>query len=111
MTRTLIALVRDHPSALNRTVSLIRRRGYRIERLMVGRAEQPGFSHVSVEVDADNVAHVVEQLRRIIDVINVAEVRNDLVAEWADASNAWGTCSMPGPYHWQADGADDHDTQ
>ena len=90
MTRTLVALVRDDPSVLNRTVSLIRRRGYTIDRLVVDRSEQPGMSRVTVAVDAENVDHVVEQLRRLIDVVTVGEIAD------------------PQSFHWQADGADDH---
>jgi len=90
MTRTLVALVRDHPAVLNRTVSLIRRRGYNIDRLLVVRSDQPGMSRVTMAVDTDNVSHVMEQLRRLIDVVAVNEV------------------SEHQSYHWQADGADDH---
>jgi acetolactate synthase small subunit len=90
MTRTLVALVRDHPSVLNRAVSVIRRRGYNIDRLLVVPSEQAGMNRVTVDVDTDNVSHVVEQLRRLIDVVTVSEM------------------TEPQSYHWQADGADDH---
>ena len=88
MTHTVVALVRDHPAVLNRTVSLIRRRGYNIDHLVVARSDQPGFSRVSVAVEADNVTHIVEQLRRLIDVITVE--------------------SYTQSFHWQGDGADHH---
>ena len=90
MTRTFVALVRDHPAVLNRTVSLIRRRGYSIDRLLVVPSDQPGMNQLTVAVDADNVSHVMEQLRRLIDVVAVNEVSDHQ------------------SYHWQADGADNH---
>jgi acetolactate synthase small subunit len=111
MTRTLVALVRDHPAVLNRTVSLIRRRGYHIDRLVVSRTDQPGMSRITVAIDGDNAHHVVEQLRRLIDVVAVGEVADEAADGWSGASAMWSACSMPATpqsYHWQADGADDH---
>ena len=113
MTHTVVALVRDHPAVLNRTVSLIRRRGYTIDRLVVARSDQPGISRVTVAVDGENVTHVVEQLRRLIDVVTVGEIADEAADGWSGTTAVWSACSMPSTpspqsYHWQADGADHH---
>lgn len=111
MTHTLVALVRDYPAVLNRAVSLIRRRGYNIDRLVVTRSDQPGISRLTVAVDAANVTHVVEQLRRLIDVVSVQEVADEAADGWSGTSAVWNACSMPAAsesYYWQADGADHH---
>ena len=98
MTHTLVALVRDRPAVLNRAVSLFRRRGITIEQLVVNRTEQPGVNKMTVSVDAQNVDQVVEQLRRLIDVLTVREVATESATEHSER------------HHWQADGADGNDT-
>ena len=99
MTHTLVALVRDRPAALSRAVSLFRRRGFTIEQLVVTRTEQPGVNRITVDVDAENIDQLVEQFRRLIDVLTVRKVSRDSASE----RNAFS-----GPHHWQADGANDH---
>jgi acetolactate synthase-1/3 small subunit len=99
MTHTLVALIRDRPAALNRAVSLFRRRGFTIEQLLVTRTEQPGVNRVTVDVDAENVDQLVEQLRRLIDVLTVRKVTSDSTGDRG---------AFSGPHHWQADGADDY---
>lgn len=99
MTHTLVALVRDRPAALNRAVSLFRRRGFTIEQLLITRSEVPGVNRVTVDVDAENIDQLVEQLRRLIDVLTVRKVSGDSTGD---------TTAFAGPHHWQADGADDH---
>jgi acetolactate synthase I/III small subunit len=103
MTHTLVALVRDRPAALNRAVSLFRRRGFAIEQLLVTRSEQPGVNRVTVDVDAENIDQLVEQLRRLIDVLTVRKVTG--VSDGDRRSFA----DPAAPLHWQADGATDHD--
>ena len=98
MTHTLVALVRDRPAVLNRAVSLFRRRGFTIEKLVVNRTEQPGVNRMTVSVDAKNVDQVVEQLRRLIDVLTVREVASESATDRSEK------------HHWQADGADGNDT-
>jgi acetolactate synthase I/III small subunit len=99
MTHRLVALVRDRPAALNRAVSLFRRRGFTIEQLLITRTEQPGVNRVTVDVDAENIDQLVEQLRRLIDVLTVRKVTSDSTSDRG---------AFAGPHHWQADGADDH---
>lgn len=99
MTHTLVALVRDRPEALNRAVSLFRRRGFMIEQLLVTRTEQPGVNRITVDVDAHNVDQLVEQLRRLIDVLTVRRVTSDATGDRS---------TIAAPLRWQADGASDH---
>jgi len=101
MTHTLVALVRDRPAALNRAVSLFRRRGFTIEQLLVTRTEQPGVNRITVDVDAENVDQLVEQLRRLVDVLTVRRLTGD-------AAGDKGANAFTGPHYWQADGANDH---
>ena len=71
MKHTLTALLQDHPGALNRAVSLFRRRGYNIETLTVGGSETVGISRLTLVVEADDIDKVVKQLDRLIDVWQV----------------------------------------
>lgn len=100
MRHTLVALVRDRPAALNRAVSLFRRRGFAIEQLLVKRSEQPGVNRVTVDVDTDNIDQLVEQLRRLVDVLTVRKL--SAVGDGPDRG------AFTGPHYWQADGANDH---
>jgi acetolactate synthase I/III small subunit len=99
MTHTLVIETRDDPTALNRVVSLFRRRGFPIEQLLIRPTEQPGVNRITVDVDAENVEQLLEQLRRLIDVITAQKITGDSTAERG---------AFAGPHHWQADGADDH---
>jgi acetolactate synthase-1/3 small subunit len=99
MTHTLIALVRDRPAALNRAVSLFRRRGYTIQQLLIKRTEQPGVNRITVDVDAENIDQLVEQLRRLVDVLTVRKITGDSTGDRSP---------FAGPHYWQADGANDH---
>jgi len=77
---TIMALVQDHPGVLHRVVSLIRRRGYNIESLTVGRCEMPGVSRMTLVVDAD-VEQVTKQLNRLVEVLKVQDVTHDRTVE------------------------------
>jgi acetolactate synthase I/III small subunit len=68
---TLQALLRDHPGALNRAVSLFRRRGYNIDSLAVAGTDVPGISRMTLVVDVPDVEKVVKQLDRLIDVLQI----------------------------------------
>ena len=76
---TLVALLEDRPGALNRVVSLFRRRGFNIESLTVGHTETPGISRLTMVVDGATtiVEQVVKQLYKIIDVIKVSDITDD----------------------------------
>ena len=76
MNRTLIALVEDKPGVLNRVASLFRRRAFNIESLTVGHTEQPGVSRMTIVVDSDrtDVQKVAQNLRKLVNVIQVEDV-------------------------------------
>src|SRR5438105_10923055 len=98
MTHTLVAMVRDRPAVLNRAVSVLRRRGVVIDQLVLDRTEQPGVNRMTVSVDTNNVDQVVEQLRRLIDVLTVRKVGGGPTTESGNT------------HHFQADGVDEHVT-
>ncbi|ABX07080.1 acetolactate synthase, small subunit [Herpetosiphon aurantiacus DSM 785] len=79
MKHTLVALLRDQPGVLNRSVSLFRRRGFNIESLTVGHTETPGISRMTLVVDGDttSVEQVIKQLYKLIDVLKVSDVSQD----------------------------------
>jgi acetolactate synthase-1/3 small subunit len=70
---TIIALVHDRPGVLHRIVTLLRRRGYNIISLAVGRSETAGVSRTTLVVDVADVTQVVKQLDRLVEVIGVAD--------------------------------------
>ena len=73
---TFIVHVEDLPGALNRVVSLFRRRVVNIDSLTVGRTEKPGVSRITLVVHADaNAARLLEaNLYKLVDVIDVQDV-------------------------------------
>ena len=78
---TIVALMQDRPGVLHRAVSLLRRRGYNIESLAVGRSETPGVSRMTLVVEAEDVEQVVKQLYRLIEVLKVNDVTNSPTVE------------------------------
>lgn len=80
MKHTIVALLQDHPGVLHRVVSLIRRRGFNIDSLTVGRCEIPQVSRMTLVVDAD-VDQVTKQLNRLIEVLRVHDVTQDPTVE------------------------------
>ena len=76
MESTLIALVEDKPGVLNRVASLFRRRAFNIESLAVGHTESPGISRMTIVVDSDrtDVQKVVQNLYKLVNVIQVEDV-------------------------------------
>lgn len=74
---TLIALLQDRAGVLHRTVTLLRRRGFNIASLAVGRSEVPGISRMTLVVDATDASQVVMQLDRLVEVIGVTDVTNE----------------------------------
>ena len=78
---TFIVSVEDLPGALNRVVSLFRRRVFNIDSLTVGRTEKPGVSRITLVVRADaNAARLLEaNLYKLVDVIDVHDVTTEPV--------------------------------
>ncbi len=77
---TLIVLVEDRPGAVDRVVGVMRRRRANMQTLVLGRSEQPNVARVTVTVNDSEVAidHLVEQLRKIVDVQHVYNVTSRL---------------------------------
>lgn len=77
--RVISVLLEDHPGALFRVTGLIRRRGFNIDTLAVGPSEQPGFSRMTLTVDAGR-AHtdqVAKQISKLEEVREVADITED----------------------------------
>lgn len=77
-THTLVVLVDDRPGAIDRVVGAFRRRRANMQTLVLGRSEQPEVVRVTVEVTDTEVGvdHLVEQLRKIVDVKQVINLSN-----------------------------------
>lgn len=71
---TLIALVNDRPGAVDRVVSLFRRRRANMQTLILGRSEQPQVIRLTVKVTDSEVGigHLIEQMRKLVDVQQVS---------------------------------------
>jgi acetolactate synthase-1/3 small subunit len=79
MQATFVVHMEDRPGVLNRVASLIRRRGFNIESVTVGRTETPGLSRMTLVVDTDEAA--VARLRSNLDkLVNVRRVQDVTLA-------------------------------
>lgn len=67
------ALVEHRPGVLHSISNMFRRRGFNIESISVGEAEQPDLARMTITIRGDEalVEQVVKQLRKIISVIRV----------------------------------------
>jgi acetolactate synthase-1/3 small subunit len=74
--RTFIVHVEDRPGALNRIVSLFRRRTYNIDSLTVGRTERPEVSRITlvVHIDEGAAGRLAANLYKLLDVLEVKDV-------------------------------------
>lgn len=75
----LVALVENKPGVLNRVANLFRRRNFNIDSLTVGRTHRSYISRLTVVVDATrgDVYRIAANLRKLINVIDVATVSNE----------------------------------
>jgi len=73
---TLIMLVNDRPGSVDRVVGLLRRRRANMQTLVLGQSERPDVVRIAVGVNDSNVGveQLVEQLRKIIDVVHVSNL-------------------------------------
>ncbi len=73
---TIVVHLEDEPGALNRVVSLFRRRGYNIESLSVGHTEEAKISRMTLAVrgEDDIVEQLTKQLYKLLEVIKVTDV-------------------------------------
>ena len=70
---TLVISVEDRPGSVDRVIGLLRRRRANMQTLVLGRGEQPAMVRITVLVNDSEIAleHLVEQMRKIVDVKQV----------------------------------------
>ncbi len=76
MKHTLSVLVEDEAGVLTRIAGLFARRGYNIESLAVGPAEQVGVSRITMVVPGDEstIEQLTKQLYKLINVLKVQDI-------------------------------------
>lgn len=79
--RTVVALMQNRPGILNRTVGLLRGRNAGLRSLAIGESEVAGVARLTVVVDVDDADHVVKQLNRLIEVLEVKDVTHTPIVE------------------------------
>jgi acetolactate synthase-1/3 small subunit len=73
---TLIVLVNDRPGAVDRVVGILRRRRANMQTFVLGRSELPDTVRITVSVTDSEVGidHLIEQLRKTVDVRQVVNL-------------------------------------
>lgn len=76
---TIVVLLEDEPGALNRVVSLFRRRGFNIESLSVGHTEESSISRMTLCVIGEDaiVEQMIKNLYKLLEVIKVTDVTSE----------------------------------
>lgn len=76
---TLIVWLEDEPGALNRVVSLFRRRSFNIESLSVGQTEEQNISRMTFVVSGEDsdIEQMTKQLYKLLEVIKVLDVTDE----------------------------------
>ena len=76
MKHTLSVIVEDEAGVLSRIASLFARRGFNIESLAVGPAEQEGVSRITMVVPGDDriIEQLTKQLYKLVNVIKVQDL-------------------------------------
>jgi acetolactate synthase I/III small subunit len=76
MKHTLSVLVEDESGVLSRMSGLFARRGFNIESLAVGPAEQSGRSRVTMVVDGDehSIEQLTKQLYKLVNILTVLDI-------------------------------------
>jgi acetolactate synthase-1/3 small subunit len=76
MKHTLSVLVEDEAGVLTRIAGLFARRGFNIESLAVGPAEQVGISRITMVVPGDEstIEQLTKQLYKLINVLKVQDI-------------------------------------
>lgn len=74
--QTISVLVEDEAGVLTRIAGLFARRGFNIESLAVGSAEQSGVSRITMVVPGDEkvVEQLIKQLYKLISVLKVQDI-------------------------------------
>ena len=76
MKHTISVLVEDEAGVLTRIAGLFARRGFNIESLAVGPAEQNGISRITMVVPGDDliIEQLIKQLYKLINVLKVQDI-------------------------------------
>lgn len=76
MKHTLSVLVEDEAGVLTRIAGLFARRGFNIESLAVGQAEQEGVSRITMVVPGDDrvIEQLTKQLYKLVNVLKVQDI-------------------------------------
>ncbi|NEO32095.1 MAG: acetolactate synthase small subunit [Symploca sp. SIO3C6] len=76
MKHTLSVLVEDEAGVLTRIAGLFARRGFNIESLAVGSAEQFGISRITMVVPGDerSIEQLTKQLYKLVNVLKVQDI-------------------------------------
>ena len=79
MRHILSVLVRNHAGVLSHVAGLFTRRSYNIESLVAGETEDPNISRITIVVAGDEsvLEQVSKQLRKLVDVISVSDLKFD----------------------------------
>lgn len=77
MRKMISILVRNHPGVLSHVSGLFARRGYNIESIAAGVTENPEVTRITIVVSGDEaiLEQVTKQLRKLIDVIKVQDLK------------------------------------
>ena len=78
MKYTLSVLVEDESGVLSRISGLFARRGFNIESLAVGPAEQSGISRITMVLPGDSrtIEQLTKQLYKLVNVLKVQDITN-----------------------------------
>jgi acetolactate synthase-1/3 small subunit len=78
MKYTLAVLVEDESGVLSRISGLFARRGFNIESLAVGPAEQIGISRITIVLSGDprTIEQLTKQLYKLINILKVQDITN-----------------------------------
>ena len=78
MRHTLSVLVEDESGVLTRIAGLFARRGFNIESLAVGPAEQQGVSRITMVVPAEDttIEQLTKQLYKLVNILRVQNITN-----------------------------------
>jgi acetolactate synthase-1/3 small subunit len=78
MKYTLSVLVEDESGVLSRISGLFARRGFNIESLAVGPAEQIGISRITMVLSGDprTIEQLTKQLYKLINILKVQDITN-----------------------------------
>lgn len=81
--RIISVLLENESGALSRVVGLFSQRGYNIDSLTVAPTDDPTLSRITIQTMADDQAleQIEKQLHKLVDVLRVSELVQDLYVE------------------------------